>query len=105
MTRKREYKTLPLTERDVKRQVKDYLKLRGIFYFCPLQGLGCTPGVSDFIGIYQGRFLAVETKAPKGKLTPAQTAFLDNVRKQGGIGLVAWSVDDVIEGLNNREEL
>ena len=92
-------KKLPLKEKDVKKQIKDYLRLRGIFYFCPLQGLGATPGVSDFIGIYKSRFLAIEAKAPKGIASEHQENFLANVRTQGGIGIVAWSVDDVIREL------
>jgi hypothetical protein len=46
-----------------------------------------------------GRFLAIEVKRPGGKLTLDQTAFLEAVRQNGGIAIVATSVDDVMEGL------
>ena len=38
---------IQLTEKDVKRQIKDYLNALGIFYFCPLQGLGATLEIGD----------------------------------------------------------
>ena len=41
--------------------------------------LGCLPG---------GRFLAVEVKAPGGRLSPEQKQFLAEVRGLGGLALV-----------------
>ncbi len=53
-------------------------------------------GCSDLIGqLKNGRFLAVECKAPGGKLSEDQAAFLDQVRKHGGVAIVAYSADDV----------
>ena len=42
-----------------------------------------------------GRFLAIEVKSAKGQPTPYQLAFLDLVRRHGGLAFVARSVDDV----------
>lgn len=54
-------------------------------------------GTSDILGIYPGgRFLAIEVKRPKtGKLSAEQITFLQKVRKNGGIAMVADSVKDV----------
>jgi len=94
---------IPLTEKDVNWQIKDYLNALGIFYFCPLQGLGASPGVSDFIGLYKGgRFLAIEAKATKGKVSDFQRNFLAEVERQGGIAIVAYSIDEVIKGLSQQ---
>jgi hypothetical protein len=41
--------------------------------------LGCLPG---------GRFLAVEVKAPDGRMTPEQSAFLEAIRGLGGVAVV-----------------
>lgn len=55
-------------------------------------------GISDVIGLAPtGRFIAVELKAGKNKPTEHQAAFLDEVRKRGGIAIVAYSLDDVCE--------
>lgn len=42
-----------------------------------------------------GVFLAVEVKSAKGKVTPAQQGFLDQVNAAGGRAFVARSVQDV----------
>ena len=59
-------------------------------------GIG-NPGGSDLIGIYKGRFLAVEVKAAKGKPTPAQVNFIEVVKRNGGIAGVARSPEDALE--------
>lgn len=54
-------------------------------------------GVSDIIGIYKGRFLAIEVKSKKGILSDEQNYFLDMVRKNNGIVIIARSLNDVVE--------
>ena len=60
------------------------------------------PGVSDLIGWTEGgRFVAIEVKGPRGRITDEQAAFLDLVRRSGGLAGVARSVADaraIIEG-------
>ncbi len=53
-------------------------------------------GCSDLIGMMKdGRLLAVECKAPKGRLRPEQSAFLSLVRRLGGVAFVAHDCRDV----------
>ena len=61
------------------------------------------PGVSDIIGCYNGRMIAIELKAPKGVVSDAQQAFIDRINEAGGIAFVARSLDDVIEGLGLQD--
>lgn len=57
-------------------------------------------GCPDIMGqLTDGRFLAVEVKAAKGRLSPEQSAFLDAVLAGNGVAIVARSVDDVINHL------
>lgn len=56
-------------------------------------------GVSDVLGIWKGKFLAIEVKVPGKYPTHEQRAFLDKVNKEGGIGFVARSLEDVIAQL------
>lgn len=57
-------------------------------------------GTSDIIGfLNDGRFLAVEVKAGTNTATTLQKEFIDAVNDAGGLGFVAWSVDDCIEEL------
>lgn len=58
---------------------------------------GLAPGSADLIGLTAtGRFLSIEVKAERGRLTTEQTAWLDMVRRFGGAGGVARSVDDFL---------
>lgn len=58
------------------------------------------PGCSDVIGqLRDGRFLAVEVKAPKGKLRPEQTVFLERINAAGGLGFMARDCRDVTREL------
>ena len=43
-----------------------------------------------------GRFPAIEVKSEKGKLTVYQEVFLETVKENGGIAIVARSLFDVI---------
>ena len=53
-------------------------------------------GVSDIIGICpDGRFLAIEIKAEKEKVSEDQQVFLENVATKGGVAFVARSVDEL----------
>ena len=54
------------------------------------------PGTADITGCSKdGRFLAIECKIAPNKPTDLQEAYLEEVRKRGGIALVAYSLDDV----------
>lgn len=79
--------------------VKALLRTAGIFHFKHWGGPMGHPGVSDILGCYQGRMIAIELKSPTGKATPDQIRFIQNVNDAGGIGFVAKSIDEVINGL------
>lgn len=57
----------------VKKQVKALLKEHGAWFNMPVP-TGYGVPMLDFIGCHQGKFFAVETKAPGEKLTPRQEA-------------------------------
>jgi len=60
----------------------------------------CNPGGADLLGWTSGgRFLAIEVKGPKGRLTKEQDAFLTAVNEAGGVGICAKTIDDVRERL------
>lgn len=61
-------------------------------------------GVADILGCLPGgRFLAIECKAGKGRLSPAQVEFQRDIIRQGGLHIVAYRVEDVIEVLEAEE--
>jgi len=59
-------------------------------------------GMADIIailpakyGMSAGKWLAIEVKAEKGKLTPEQEQFADTINSAGGFAIIARSVGDV----------
>lgn len=58
-------------------------------------------GIADILGIWRGLPLAIEVKRPGGKVSPLQTAFLDRFELNGGISIIAYSLDDVLRELNS----
>jgi hypothetical protein len=50
-------------------------------------------GVADLILLHDGQFFALELKAPGGRLTESQAAFLDDVEAAGGIVGCAEGLD------------
>ena len=61
-------------------------------------------GASDIFAILppKGRFLAIECKAGTNRPTPEQAAFLDRVRRTGGVGLVVRDVNELVEFFARR---
>ena len=105
-------------ETKLKRAITSFLKRTGIFTFHVLQGLGAYKGISDRVGLFakkvkcphckkkfmcEGHLLAIEVKSPKGKLSEYQKDFLEEIEKRGGIAIVAWNIDDLIDGLDIRD--
>jgi len=56
-------------------------------------------GVSDILGIYKGKPLAIEVKSKKGVLSDEQKTFLIKFKINGGIAIVARSIEDVEDSL------
>lgn len=81
-------------EGKVKNDVRKELNKRGVWYFQPMQnGMGVV-GIPDFICCWEGKFLAIETKAPgkRNATTPNQDRVIGDIRRHHGKALV---IDDV----------
>ena len=57
-------------------------------------------GVSDVLGCYRGRLLAIEVKIGKDRLSPEQQGFLKNVEHHGGSVFVARDFSSFQEWFN-----
>lgn len=68
---------------------------------------GLAVGSSDLIGILvpEGRFIALEVKAPNGKgPTPEQERFLTLVRRSGGFAAVVRSLEDARKAIERARQ-
>lgn len=92
-------------EGKVKKAVKALLTGAGIHYYMPMQtGYGVV-GIPDFICCWNGRYLAVETKAP-GKLnntTANQDRVIAEIRKANGLAVVVDSAEMLREFLEKEK--
>lgn len=94
------------TEADVTRQIRDVLKACRIFHWKQWQGPMSQPkGVSDILGIYEGKLLAIEIKRPGREPSDDQLEFLAKVNAQGGIGFWTDNVETVIKTLGLQVRL
>ena len=75
-------------EGKVKEKVKAILKRRGVWYCMPRGQTYGRAGVPDFLCCYRGRFIAIETKAGRGKATPLQLRELKDIFGHQGIALI-----------------
>ena len=84
-------------EGKVKEKVKAILKRRGVWYCMPRGTTYGKAGVPDFLCCYEGRFLAIETKAGDGKATPLQLNALRGIINSAGCALVVreTNIEDV----------
>jgi hypothetical protein len=64
------------------------LKAMKAYYCMPVTGGFGNSGVPDILVCHKGRFIAIECKAGKGKLTALQQHNLNGIELTGGIVLV-----------------
>ena len=87
-------------EGKVKAAVKKLLDDLRIYHFSPfMAGMG-RAGVPDIVACYNGKFLGIECKAGKGKVTALQGRELDGICAAGGVVFVAR--EDNIKTLKER---
>ena len=105
-----------MKEQALVNQVLHYLTLKGYFVYRNNTGavaLGSGrsqrfmrfgyKGSCDVIGVTpEGLFIGVECKIKPNKPTQFQLDFIEEINKRGGIGLVAYDLDDVVEYLDKR---
>jgi len=91
------YHKMKGAESGIKILCRQYLELTGWFVFPILQGLGCYPGIADFIAIRFDRVLFIETKSLGGGQRPAQLIFQANIVSHGGEYWLIDCFEDIIK--------
>lgn len=100
-------RSAPGPESQIQKVIMEYLTAKRIFHFkvnttgiykqstgsyIPSGSVGCP----DIIAIMNGKFIGIEVKAPKGKVSEAQKKFGEKIESAGGVYIVARSVDEVM---------
>ena len=61
---------------------------------------GTKKGVADIIGLYKGKFLAIEVKIGKDRMSDEQIGFMKNISYYGGLTFTAKDMPSFIEWFN-----
>lgn len=82
----------------VKKKVKELLDRFGLdlYYYMPVP-TGYGKSTVDFLGCFDGKFFAIETKAPGKKPTLRQQGILTDIRLAGGATFVIIGDDGLSE--------
>jgi hypothetical protein len=110
-TTSRKAKIPPVKESDIQRSLLQFLSLKKIFHFRVHQSNARasgnkvihtavhTRGVPDIILVIDGKFIAVEVKTLRGRLSPDQEIFKKNCEVNNAEYWVIRSVDELVEKL------
>ncbi len=90
-----------MREKSIENKIKDYLKLKGAYYVKYFGNKFSQVGVPDILACYKGRFIGIEVKNEKGKTSPLQDINLKQIQEAGGISIVARSVEEVKQIIDN----
>lgn len=63
-------------------------ELPNCWYYMPVASVMNRIGLPDFLGLYNGRFFAIEAKAGKNQPTGLQAYVLGQIRDAGGVACV-----------------
>lgn len=96
-------------EKEVLKQCRQYLELRGFFVMRLNSGAVAAtykgkrryvrfndmPGCADLLCVRDGKAVFVECKRPGGKVSLDQHAFKDAVQRHGGVWILADGIDSL----------
>ena len=86
-------------ESKIKKQIKEYVRSIG-GYITPIPGGAYGDnGAPDLVACVNGRFVAIEGKAGKGEQSGWQKLRQQQIEDAGGIYIVAYSVEDVVDAI------
>jgi hypothetical protein len=91
-----------MTERELTKLFMDYLKWVPKSSWRKIRGSMGMRGILVIIGCWEGKYIELEVKTPRGRLTPEQKARIDEIRVVGGIAEVVRATIEylhrIIEG-------
>ncbi len=105
---------MAVKEKAIENEIMNFLRAIGIFcwkndsvgIFDPVkkvyrsnQNQNRIKGVSDILGIIDGKFVAIEVKSETGKLRPEQKVFIQEIVSNGGVAFVARSLKEAAQTL------
>ena len=91
-----------VTEQDFLQQVRDLARISGWRVFHCHDSRGSPSGFPDIVAVRQARLIYAELKSERGKLSPDQIEWLDDLRQVPGVEVFVWkpsSWDTIVAAL------
>ena len=90
-----------MKEQDIQKKIINYLEDIGAYVVKVVSATKA--GVPDLLVCYEGKFIAIEVKTPetRSNVSALQSYNLSKIENAGGYSLVAWSVEQVKEFLED----
>lgn len=92
-------------ESQTKTDIRKLLSHRGAFWSNVAGGPYSKPGDPDIIACYHGMFIGIEAKTYRGKQSEIQKVRERQIRDAGGIYMIARTVADVEEFLDDLDRI
>lgn len=89
-------------ESKLQKRIQGYLKSIGAYCFKIHGDIFTRAGIPDIVCCYQGRFIGIEAKEPGNKPSELQLAHGRQIVKSGGLFIVAYSLEDVQNLIENN---
>ena len=94
-----------MSEASITKRIMDRLKKEpNSWWFKVHGGPSQKAGIPDIIGCHEGRFVAIEVKAPGGTLRRLQAYRIGQIMKAEGVAAMVFSVEEVERLLNSLAE-
>ena len=88
-------------EGQIKKEIREWLAIHGIYYANVAGGAFSKPGDPDIIADVDGHFLAIEAKTKTGRQSEQQKVCQMRVTESGGVYIIARSVEDVMAAVSH----
>lgn len=82
-------------ESKLEEEAERFMQRKGIWQLARYQAQSNQNGLPDRLYLYKGYLLGLELKTDEGKPTKLQLKKLDEINKNGGIGLIIRNVEEV----------
>jgi len=83
-------------ETKIKQQIKAYLDLKGVMWWYNLAGIGAKKGLPDLFALKDGTLYGIEVKTQTGRLSVHQERFLEELKVEKAVPIVARRLEDVM---------
>lgn len=90
-----------MTEKELSVIMKKYWKVTGWYVIRNQLNIGSKKGLSDYTILKNGIVLFVELKGERGKLSPDQIEFGNDIKEHGGNYICIYSLDEFLAFINN----